>query len=138
MILTSGLSYRPCWIIQNSQKMPFWMIQIAKNEFFGHFLELGASDRLQIAYSDYTKWSWHMGCHIAQAGSFKNHKMPFWMIENAKKRIFWSFSGVRFVGSTWYCILWHSSALPDQKKLCIKSIPSRYRSIIFDTFWVFH
>ena len=38
-------------------KMPFWMIQIAKNEVFGHFLELGASDRLQIAYFDYTKRS---------------------------------------------------------------------------------
>ena len=36
-------------------KMPFWMIQIAKNEVLGHFLELGASDRLQIAYDDYTK-----------------------------------------------------------------------------------
>ena len=37
------------------KEMPFRTIQIAKNEVFGHFLELGASDRLQIAYFDYTK-----------------------------------------------------------------------------------
>ena len=74
MILTSGLSYRSCWIIQNSQKMPFWMIQIAKNEVFDHFLEFGASDRLQIAYFDSTKWSWQVDCHILHAGSFKHHK----------------------------------------------------------------
>ena len=55
-------------------KMPFWMIQIAKDEVFGHFLELGASYRLQIAYYDYTNWSWQVGYHIAHAGSFKNHK----------------------------------------------------------------
>ena len=36
-------------------KMPFWMIQRAKNEVFGHFLELGASDPLQITYYDYTE-----------------------------------------------------------------------------------
>ena len=56
------------------RKMPFWMIQIAKNEVFGHFLELGASDWLQIAYYDYTKWSWQVGYHIAHAGSYKIHK----------------------------------------------------------------
>ena len=26
------------------RKMPFWMIQIAKNEVFGRFLEFGVSD----------------------------------------------------------------------------------------------
>ena len=36
-------------------KIPFWMIQRAKNEVFGHFLELGASDPLQITYYDHTK-----------------------------------------------------------------------------------
>ena len=55
-------------------KIPFWMIQRAKNEVFGHFLELGASDRLQIAYYDCTKWSWQVGSHIAHAGSFKIHQ----------------------------------------------------------------
>ena len=53
------------------------MIQIAKNEVFGHFLELGASDQLQIAYSDYTKWCWQVGCRNAHAGSFKNLKNAF-------------------------------------------------------------
>ena len=69
-------------------KMPFWMIQIAKNEVFGHFLELGASDRLQIAYDDYTKWSWQVGCHIAHAGSFKNHKNSFLDDPKCQKRVF--------------------------------------------------
>ena len=139
MILTSGLSYRPCWIIQKSQKclfewskqpkmrflaiflswvhridfklhimnilndldkwavispildhskitkMPFSMIQTAKNEVFGHFLELGVSDRLQIAYYDYTKWSWQVGCHIAHAGSFKIHKNAILNDPNSQK-----------------------------------------------------
>ena len=33
-------------------KMPFWMIQIAKNEVFGHFLEFETSERLDIADFD--------------------------------------------------------------------------------------
>ena len=33
----------------------FWMIQKAKNEVFGHFLEFGLLDRLDIAYCDSTK-----------------------------------------------------------------------------------
>ena len=36
-------------------EMPFWVIQTAKNEGFGHFLELSASDRLQIGYFGCTK-----------------------------------------------------------------------------------
>ena len=38
-------------------KMPFCMIQRAKNEVFGHLLEFSAWDRLQIAYFDSTKLS---------------------------------------------------------------------------------
>ena len=38
-------------------KMPFWMIQIAKNEVFGHFLEFGGLERHDVAYFDRTKWS---------------------------------------------------------------------------------
>ena len=37
--------------------MHFWMIQKAKKEGFGHFLEFGPSDQLDIAYFDNTKWS---------------------------------------------------------------------------------
>ena len=37
------------------RKMHFWMIQRAKKEVFGHFLELGLLDRLDIAYCDSTK-----------------------------------------------------------------------------------
>ena len=160
MILTNGLFYRPCWIIQKSKKclfewskqpkmrflaiflsfvhridlklhifillndvdswavislvldhskiwkMPFWMIQIAKNEVFDHFLELGALDRLQIAYYDYTKWSWQVGYHIAHAGSFKIHKNAFLNDPNSQKWGFWLFSWVRCIGSTSNCIWW--------------------------------
>ena len=91
MILTSGLSYRPCWIIQNPQKMPFWVIQIAKNKVFGHFLELGASDRLQIAHYDSSKWSWQVGSHISHAGSFKNHRNAFLNDPRSQKRGFGPF-----------------------------------------------
>ena len=36
-------------------KMHFWMIQNAKKEVFGHFLDLGLLDWLDIAYYDRTK-----------------------------------------------------------------------------------
>ena len=36
-------------------KMHFWMIQKPKKEVFGHFLEFGLLDRLDIAYCDRTK-----------------------------------------------------------------------------------
>ena len=36
-------------------KMHFWMIQGAKKEVFGHFLEFGLLDRHDIAYCDRTK-----------------------------------------------------------------------------------
>ena len=64
------------------------MIQTAKNEFFHHFIELAASDRLQNAYSDYTKLSWQVGSHIAHAGSFKNQKNAFLNDPNSQK---WGF-----------------------------------------------
>ena len=38
-------------------KNHFWMIQIAKNEVFGHFLDFGPSNRLDIANFDRTKCS---------------------------------------------------------------------------------
>ena len=39
----------------NVTKMHFWMIQRAKKEVFGHFLEFGLLDWLDIAYCDSTK-----------------------------------------------------------------------------------
>ena len=92
-------------------KMPFWMIQIAKNEVFDHFPELGALDRLQIAYYDYTKWSWQFGCHILHARSFKNHKNAFLNDPKSQKLGFWPFSGVWSVRSTWHRILWKNYML---------------------------
>ena len=56
------------------RKMPFWMIQIAENEVFGPFLEFGASDCLDIAYFDGTKWYLRFGHRISPAGPFKNQK----------------------------------------------------------------
>ena len=52
MFLTICLQYGTCWIIQKSQKMHFWMIQSAKNEVFGHYLEFGLLDWLDVAYFD--------------------------------------------------------------------------------------
>ena len=62
------------------------MIQIAKNEVFGHFLEFGASDRLDIAYCDRTKWSLRSGLCITHNGSFKNHKNAFLNDPNSQKK----------------------------------------------------
>ena len=45
------------------------MLQIAKNEVFGHFLEFGLSAQLDIAQSDRNECS---ETFCAHAGSFKN------------------------------------------------------------------
>ena len=57
MVLTIWPWYASCWIIQKSLKMHFWMIQRAKKEVFGHFLEFGLSDWLDLAYCGSTKYS---------------------------------------------------------------------------------
>ena len=36
----------------------------AKNEVFGHFLQFGTSDRLDIAYFECTKWSERFDHHF--------------------------------------------------------------------------
>ena len=104
--LTSGLSYRPCWIIQNSQKMPFWMIQIAKKEVFGHLLAFGALDWLDIAYFDRTKWHARFRRHTNHAGSFKNEKNAFLNDPSSQKWDFWPFSWVWWLRLTRWCIFW--------------------------------
>ena len=52
-------NFRQCYQVMKDHskitKMHFWMIQKAKNEVFGHFLEFGLLDRLDIAYFDSTK-----------------------------------------------------------------------------------
>ena len=53
MVCMNGLLYSSSYIIHNCL---FWMIQIAKNELFGHFLEFGPLERLDIAYCYGTKW----------------------------------------------------------------------------------
>ena len=158
-------NFRQCYQVKldhsKIRKMHFWMIQRAKNEVFGHFLEFGLLDRLDIAYCDRTQcfpafgnitrsrktiqkshksifeWSkvqkkrflaifWSLVCwidlilHIVivlnvfqrfamlpdHEGSLKNCKNAFLNDPKCQKRGFWSFSWVRSVGSTWYCILW--------------------------------
>ena len=71
------------------------MIQISKNEVLGHFLEFGASDELDIAYFDRTKWSAQFGNCITHPGSFKNWRNTFLDDPNSEKRGFWPFSSVR-------------------------------------------
>ena len=82
--------------------MYFWMIQLS----IGHFLKIGWSDQLDIAYCDSTKcfltfYNVTRSCRIIQKS-----KDAFLNDPKSQKRGFWSFSGVWSVGSTWYCILW--------------------------------
>ena len=84
-------------------KRHFWMIQSAKKGIFGHFLDLGLLDWLNIAYYDRSK------C----VPSFGNTTRSWRIIQKAQKSIFeWSkgpkmrFSGFRIDGSTWHCIWW--------------------------------
>ena len=67
------------------------MIQTAKNQVFGHFLEFHSSDRLEIAYFHFAKQSLQLGGHIARAGSFKNHKNAFLDDPMSKKFVFGHF-----------------------------------------------
>ena len=66
------------------RKMHFWMIQRAKKEVFGHFLEFGLLDRLDIADCDSTKCfptfgnvtrSWRI-IQISQISIFEWSKRP--------------------------------------------------------------
>ena len=53
------------------------MIQMAENEVFGHFLEFGRLDRLQIAYFDRTKWCAQFNLCVTHFGSSNNHLNAF-------------------------------------------------------------
>ena len=48
------------------------MIQTAENMVFGHFLEFGAADQLDIAYFDRTKLCVRFGHRINHAEPSKN------------------------------------------------------------------
>ena len=62
-------------------KMYFWMIQKAKIEVFGHFLEFGWSDVLHTAYLDCTN-NWAIILLMQDHSNLAN--MYFWMIQRAK------------------------------------------------------
>ena len=64
------------------------MIQRAKIEVFGYFLEFGWSDVLHTAFFDCAKWSLQLVINIAHAGSFKNHKNSFMNDPKCQKRGF--------------------------------------------------
>ena len=78
-------NFRQCYQVMkdhsNITNIHFWMIQKAKNEVFGHFLEFGLLDRLDIAYCDSTK------C----LPTFGNVTRSSWIIQKSEKCIFeWS------------------------------------------------
>ena len=102
--------FRQCYQIvkniQKSQKMHLWMIQSVKKEVFGHYLDFGMLDQLDIAYCDSTKCFLTFG-NIARSWRIiqkAQNCISEWSKE-PKKRL-WPFSWVWSVGSTWYCILW--------------------------------
>ena len=83
-----------------NHKNAFWMIQRAENEVFGHLLEFGASDRLQlhilIMLNDLDRWA----VISPMLDYSKITKMP------SRKWGFWPFSWVWCIRSTWYRIFW--------------------------------
>ena len=70
------------------------MIQSAKKEVFGHYLEFGLSDRLDIGYCDSTKCFQCSATLPGHEGSFKDHKNAFLNDPKSQKKtflaIFWS------------------------------------------------
>ena len=79
-------------------QMHFWMIQRAKKEVFGHFLEFGLLDRLDIAYYDSTKWF----------PTFHNVTSSWRIIQKSQKCIFeWSKEPkMRFLAIFWSLVCW--------------------------------
>ena len=73
-----------CQVIKDhskTSKTDFWMIQTAKNEVFGHFLDFSPSNRLDIANYDRAKCS----------PTFGNVARSWRIIQKPQKRIFeWS------------------------------------------------
>ena len=76
------------------------MIQRAKIEVLGPFLEFGLLDPLDIAYCDSAKCFQLSAMLPGHEGSFKDRKNAFLNDPKAQKRGFWPFSGVWSVGST--------------------------------------
>ena len=113
-------------------KMHFWMIQDAKKVSFDNFLDFGLLDRLDIPNSDTTKSiSTFLQHYQVMKDDSKIMKMQFWKIQSAKKRVFCPFSGVKSVGSTWYCLhywsyksfdkLWYFCKVYDARKRFLSS-----------------
>ena len=91
-------NFRQCYQVKldhsKIRKMHFWMIQRAKKEVFGHFLEFGLLDRLDIAYCDSTK-CFPTFCNIVSSWGIiqRSQKCIFEWSKEPKRRvlaIFWS------------------------------------------------
>ena len=71
------------------------MIQKAKNEVFGHFLEFGLLDRLDIAYCD--SFTNFRQCYQVKLDHSEIKKNAFMNDPKSQKGGFWPFSGVQSV-----------------------------------------
>ena len=77
-------------------KNAFWMIQRAKKEVFGHFLEFGLLDRLDIAYCDRTKCFTTFGNVTRSWRIIQRSQKCIFEWSKGQKRGFWPFSGYCF------------------------------------------
>ena len=92
--------------IQISQKSIFEWSKVPKKRYLAIFLSLVYWIDLILHIVIELNVFQLSGMLPGHGGSFKDHKMHFWMIRKPKKRGFWPFSGVWSFGSTRYCILW--------------------------------
>ena len=87
-------------------KMHFWMIQSAKKQVFGRFLDLGLLDRLDIAYFGRTICFPTFGNTTRSWRVIQKPSKSIFEWSKVPKNRFWPFSGLRSIGATWYCLFW--------------------------------
>ena len=73
---------------------------------FGHFLDIGTSDRLDIAYYDRTKCCPTFGNTTRSRQIIRSSQKCIFEWSETAKMFFWPLSSVLFGGSTWYCLEW--------------------------------
>ena len=69
-------------------EMPLWMIQSAKKDIIGRFLDLGLLDWLDIAYLDGYLFSNIWQHYQVMTDHAEVTKMHFWSIQSVKKEVF--------------------------------------------------
>ena len=92
--------------IQKSHKSIFEWSKVQKKRFLAIFWSLVCWIDLILHIVIELNVFQHLATSPGREGPFKNRKNPFLNDPKCQKRGFWPFSGVRSVGSTWYCILW--------------------------------